>query len=342
METMTLQLDNEPQKEIIEFAPDGFDFGEGPVGVAQRLEGENPSLTREAIDTGKEIILSGRHIKKVEADDDGCGDGRPTRTVYQLIDGVKKVFTTSLLRAKVFGGGLTVAASMYRVTITKDIQDNPPTLLEDRQFIAHKLREENISYGGHCDTHAEGEACGCGAIDKSPLIAENVLKYKPAIDALLWHLLGEEEYATRQENVADVFDSYQDQVDNASTYFSNASGAKTLQFMEREGSIIKELEGDHQEVFIVINDVEGTSFDQEAFRVEMKERGIKEEVQVFIVDLWRGRQYAHFMAKMAHDTYDMDYDQAYKKAETDFLIRTFSVAATLTKGDLPVFFSKAQ
>lgn len=63
------------------------------------------------------------------------------------------------------------------------------------------------------------------------------------------------------------------------------------------------------------------------------------EVQVFAVDTWRGRMYADAMVKLAVEKLPhADGDSVRKKAYADFLIRsTLAVAATLTRGDLPVF-----
>jgi hypothetical protein len=107
--------------------------------------------------------------------------------------------------------------------------------------------------------------------------------------------------------------------------------------MEQHGSVIKELADEHLEDFIVVNDIENTTFDQRLFDEEMARRGVEGTAQAFVVDSWRGRMYADFIAGIAEKEYGMDRDWAYKKAEADFWIRTLAVSATLTKGDLPTF-----
>lgn len=97
----------------------------------------------------------------------------------------------------------------------------------------------------------------------------------------------------------------------------------------------------HEEDLIVANDIDGTTFDQRAFDALMQEKLGEDapEVQVFAVDTWRGRMYADAMVKLAAEKLPhADADVVRKKAYADFLIRsTLAVAATLTRGDLPVF-----
>jgi hypothetical protein len=331
-----------PQEiEIIELAPDGLGFGEGKISVKKQLENpELSGLTPEAMRIGAEIIKSGIPFLEVEADDDGCGDGRPAAVVYMLdaIRGGMQKFKKSLRRAKVFGGGLVVASSMYRVAIGGDVQSSE-TVLGDRVKMAGLLKDK-IHYGGHTDNHAHGGKCGCGAIDLYPEITSNAPMYRSDITQVLRQkVYGEAEYANREAAINEVFDSYADQAAKAPAFFNDAQGVKTKELMEQNGSVIKQLNDDHLEDFLVINDVEGTTFDQRAFDAEMIKRGVTGTAQAFVVDAWRGRMYAEFIAEAA-EKQGIDRQFAYQKAEADFWIRSLAVSATLTAGDQPVFMRR--
>ena len=112
-----------------------------------------------------------------------------------------------------------------------------------------------------------------------------------------------------------------------------------MDFMLENGAVVKELRGGHMEDFIIVNDVEGTTFDQRKLAEKLKEAGVAEEVQAFVVDTWRGRMYAEKVADIAEKyptEVGTDKETVRAQAYADFLIRTLAVSATLTKGDLPV------
>lgn len=305
-------------------------------------------MTPEALDTGLEVIKSGKAFVEVDPDarDDGCGDGRPAAVIYRIVDAaknVREVFKKSRRRAKVFGGGLVAAASMFRSAIRGNVTTNS-TVLRDREETAAILKKRNVEYGGHTDNHAHGEKCGCGAIDLYPEITANTLKYKDEITKVLelvyQDLYGvkDDAFTAKMAAAERVFTSYADQVENASDYFKDASGRQTMDLMEREGSVIKELADDHLEDFVVINDVEGTTFDQRLFDEEMEARGVVGTAQAFVIDAWRGRMYADLIADEASKEHGINRQHAYDTAEADFWIRSLAVSGTLTAGDLPVIF----
>ncbi len=329
--------------EIIDMAPHGLGYGEGSISVQSQLEKPEVSeLTPEALQIGAEIIRSGVAFVAVDTDanDDGCGDGRPAASIYSFSkNGVRQQYKKSRRRAKVFGGGLPVAASMLRTTVTEQIGPDD-TVLTDRVIMADRLDASGIHYGGHTDTHAHGEACGCGAIDKYPQITVNALKYRADIIGTLQAVYGDE-FENRRAAIDEVFESYADQV-ASSTYFNDAQGKKTLTLLEKHGSVIKQLADNHLEDFFVVNDIENTTFDQRKFDEEMTKRGVAGTAQAFVVDTWRGRMYADFVADIAEREHSMDRQRAYQKAEADFWIRTLAVGATLTAGDLPVFLRRIE
>lgn len=332
--------------EVKVIAPNGFGFGEGGISTEKQLKHpEISGLTPEAMEKGLEIIKSGKPFVSVDADakDDGCGDGRPTSVVYRMVDKAKQVFKKSRRRAKIFGGGLVVASSMFRSVIRGNVNEGD-TVLQDREETAAILDKRKVEYGGHTDNHAHGEKCGCGAIDLYPEITANALKYQSEITSLVTTVYRDvqgvegEALEAKTEAIKRVFAVYGNQVENAPEFFKNAAGSKTMELMERKGSVIKELADDHLEDFVVVNDIEGTTFDQRMFDAEMIEQGVEGTAQAFVVDSWRGRMYADLIADEAHNEHGIDYQRAYDTAEADFWIRTLAVSGTLTAGDLPAVF----
>lgn len=331
-------LEREHTHEVVCLAENGLGFGEGAISVEQRIN--NGEMSRDDLRVGAEIITNDPEVfsaTDVDAIDDGCGDGRQAARIFRIIDektGAMEEFNKSRRRAKLFGGGLVVASSMWRAI--SGPTHHQETVLGDRQFIAGKLTDLNIEYGAHTDTHAKDEACGCGAIDKYPEISGNILKYRTQIEATLRALYGES-YDENSVAIESVFGTYQALKDDE-TYFSNASGKTTMDLIKQEGAVVKELSDQHLEAYVVLNDIEGTTFDQRKFDVKLKQAGVESEPQVFVIDVWRGRMYADAAAQIASENIPgIDYEEARQKAYADFLIRTLAVSSTLTAGDQPVY-----
>jgi len=334
-----VEFEKNKQIEVLLLAPNGLGFGEGSISVQRQLE--SGELSPRALEVGEKIIMNDPDVfvpVDADADDDGCGDGRPAAKVFRLIDTEsgreKEFFNKSRRRAKVFGGGLVVASSMWR-TIAGEISSGE-TVLGDREFIADELTELGIKFGAHTDNHAEGEKCGCGAIDKYPEITVNAIKFETNIRGVLKVLYGDS-YDDNIAAIDSVFEKYRGLAVNQE-YFSNASGVKTMDLLLDKGAVVKELADDHLEDFIVVNDVEGTTFDQRVFDEKLKAAGIEGTAQAFVVDTWRGRMYADAVAKIAQKHLEnVNLETMRKEAYADFLIRTLAVAGTLTQNDQPTY-----
>jgi len=319
--------------------PGGFGFGSGSINIKQQLGAG--ALTYGALIVGAEVIENdSRVFSKVDAEakDDGCGDGREARTIYKVVDGKKVAFKRSLLRAKIFGGGLVVFTSMMRSAVWGPELDGA-TILSDREKAAEILWSLHVSHGGHTDNHASGDNCGCGAIDRYPDVTANAIRFRVDIDDVLRAVFGDT-YALHERAIADVYDVYEAAEKSSKQYFADAAGAKTRALLEKSGAVIKELADDHLEDFVVINDVAGETFNQRIFDEILRDRGVPTTAQAFVVDLWRGRMYAKLAARQAafagHDS-----SEAFRRAMVDFLVRTLATAGTLTGGDQPVFYRAA-
>lgn len=319
--------------------PNGFGYGDGVVSV--KVQMESGELSHESLCIALEIAKSdpGLYVQvDHEADDDGCGDGRATNMIYRLLNpitGVIERYKRSLRRAKLFGGGLVTTSSMWRAV---EGPDEHTTLEGDREFIADKLAQHGIKHGAHTAIgHDDDKSCGCGAIDHYEDISRNVTVFRGQINKTLRIVYGDS-FDDNLHAVDSVFETYASLND---TYFANTNGAQTMKFIESRGSVIKQLEGAHKEGMVVINDVEGTTFDQAAFRQKLIKQGISTDIQAFVVDLWRGRMYAEFIADRAAEL-GHGREESYRRAYADFLIRTLAVSATLTAGDQPVILRSAQ
>lgn len=331
------------QKEPVEvrlLTEAGLGYGEGLISPAEHMK--NGKFDRESLRAAVDILLHDESVYvgiDPEAADDGCGDGRWAIKIYKLLDPATKktaIYKRSLTRAKIFGGGLVAAASMWRAV---DGSPGGKTLRGDRKFIAGKLKESGITYGAHTDDHAHGDNCGCGAIDKYGIVSANVVKYRSNIVASLAVLYGDE-FEDNADAIADAMGVY-DHLDDA--YYGILSGRQAMDDIEKDGAVVKQLEGEHLEGTILINKVEGTTLDQQKLRDTLSERGYSPNVQAFVVDEWRGRMYADAVADIVlEQDGSRNRDEAYRVAYADFLIRTLAVGATLTKGDLPVLVREAK
>lgn len=115
-----------------------------------------------------------------------------------------------------------------------------------------------------------------------------------------------------------------------------------MQKILESGAVVKELSGHHVEETIIVNDVKGTTLDQQYFTQEVKNACVEEKkpqtIQAFSIDIWRGREIADLVADIAYgQDPSTDRENVRKIAYADFLIRTLAVAGTLTAGDLPVY-----
>ncbi|MBM3210181.1 hypothetical protein FJZ39_02480 [Candidatus Saccharibacteria bacterium] len=324
-------------------APNGLGFGEGSISASAQLK--SGELSPEAYNAGLDILQhDNRVVQPIDSDavDDGCGDGRPAAAVYCVEGGERKYFNKSRRRAKVFGGGLVAFTSMQRSVAQVLDGAEPTNLASDHKNSASNLRELKILYGAHTDTHAHGDNCGCGAIDKYPLITANALAYRQQITDVVELFYNSDKSSEKTKLVNAVFESYKT-LASSTDYFAGTNGKVTMDYIESDGAVIKQLSDNHLEDYVFFNEIEDTTFDQRKFDEIMKERGIDSTAQVFAVDMWRGRMYADAAAKLhvAHAQDAERYQQACDVAFVDFIIRTAATAATLTDGSLPVAYARA-
>lgn len=326
-----------PEYEMVCIAPDGVGYGEGGISANDRQNHPDYPISKEQLMRAVDVLVenSQQIVVPIEEYDDGCGDGRPADKIQMVDPETGKLFDfkVSKLRAKIFGGGLQVAASMWRSIVggPKDGQ----TVLGDRKFIASELKKRDMRYGGHTDNHAQGESCGCGAIDKYPTSVKMSGEYRSKILETLGLFY---EDPSTHGGVQKAFTA-REAIANDAGYMSNATGRETADFMIEDGAVIKELVNEHLEAVVILNDQPGTTIDQALATQLLKEAGLPDKIQIFVVDIWRGREYAAIVADIASDL-GYDRNEACETAMADFYINQLSVATTLTKGDLPVIINR--
>lgn len=295
----------------------GLDFGVGTISKDDRLDAHDDPLDHEIIDAVERAIQRPDITVPVSTDkdglrieDDGCGDGRGVNRVFRG----EEELQASLDRPKVFGGGLMMAvAARIGLGNARGIGLQDTVLLGKRD-----LGEKGMRFGIHTDTHAHGENCGCGAIDKAPEIIRNVRTFESQISSVVSVLTRNAHDPELLEDVIAEFKNYGRRV-NGEPY----SGRVVSQHAAGDKVVVKELAGDHKETHIVINLVSGTTVNQQFIR-----EASDEHAQTFATDEWRIRE-------LATSLYDDKIDQ--EKAYLSMLVYTLATAGTLTKGDLPVF-----
>ncbi len=304
-----------PELDITKVA-DGLGFGAGSISNTERRD-VTPEVRREV----EQLISSPDVLVRVDKDksgnmldDDGCGDGRWVRRIFE---GVVQRFK-SLNRTKVFGGGATMATASL-IGLGKATGN---TLRQTFSAGMSLLKEKQIGYGGHTDTQAHGDNCGCGAIDKAPVIVANAVRFEENIRDSLALL------EVDSTGLEDVFDAYSDYTEEIKDQLYK--GKDVIDEIKADNRIVKELTDDHKEMYIVLNMVEGFTVDQKKVRAVSGGK-----VQVFAVDVWRVKQLADRM-------YDGEPEDIRHKAFLSELVYTLATAATLTKGDLPVYAVKKQ
>lgn len=305
--------------EVIKIA-DGLGIGDGSISLSERVEQqEHPHpVEQEIISKVEAVIDSDSILVPIDTDDngepiqdDGCGDGR---WVKRILRG-KKFLKRSLNRAKVFGGGATMGVA---AAIGLGKADGH-TLFTVFTNAIDTLESHGVHFGAHTDEHAHGSDCGCGAIDKAQLIIGNAVKFRTEITDAIGLLTDKQYDKARLSAVLDNFAIYAPQALGDDTY----KGHDVATEITGRHKVIKELGGPHLETHVVINTVQGYTINQEIIR-EVSDG----KAQIFGVDAWRLRQ----IADKAYDD-----EESREKAFLSMLVYTLATAATLTKGDLPVF-----
>lgn len=300
-----------PQSKRIQISKisDGFGFGNGSIsffdhGYASgkaRIKVESAFTTQNLLTPISPAPVGGL------LDDDGCGDGRAWNRIFH---GDREHYK-SLTRPKVFGGGATMAAAGL-IANSASIPDSLSGLYSSA--MAH-LRRREIDYGAHSDVNYKSGLSGCGAIDNAPAILRSIPTCRDQISSIVQSL----GHDNRQiDEVLDKYSKYNQAVDT-----SGYQGERVLNAISKDLKVIKRLDKMHAEKYIFINQITGFTIDQH--RIREISKGC---AQVFVVDDWRLKSIAQRM---------FSTPSARVRAYISELVYTIATAATLTKGDLPVY-----
>ncbi len=134
------------------------------------------------------------------------------------------------------------------------------------------LRSEGYEVGGHTDSHARGDASGCGANDKLPRIYQYITERGDTLQAM-----------AAQLGVivpADIHELITSSA-RARTIFSSGAELLTLLKENAKEVYVDSLEGEHNEVVAVINKRPGTTLDRDALQAVFGP-----DYQAFNVDAW--------------------------------------------------------
>jgi hypothetical protein len=305
--------ENQVPKVEVKRIVDGLGFGEGNISYLERIDQVGPvklDAVETAINSGSLLVPVDYDPTGQQIDDDGCGDGRVWRRVFH---GSTEKFR-SLIRPKVFGGGVTMAMAMD-VGLGKSDNDN---LQSAFSMAINNMNHKGIDFGGHTDRHSEAPNCGCGAIDKAPQIIGNIARYSHEIKQTI------ESLGVNSDGLNEVLTNFNSFAQSSAEDKSYA-GSTVMGEVLKQQKVVKELDGTHNEMFVVLNEVSGHTIDQE--KVRQLSDG---DIQIFVVDTWR-------LKDIAERLNDNDTSAVQNQAYLSALVYTLGVAATLTKGDLPVY-----
>ena len=324
---------------VIEVAPMGY--GNPDSSISRKKQLESGELEAEVDTKAQEFIISGEGIVEVQERDDGCIDGRETSELYVTEGGefyTKSADNSNHERAKVAGGGyITTQAMRIGVGARGDSID------EDLARVGADLAEKEIYCGAHSGAHQHGEGTDCGANDKFPLILENGLKFREQIQASTEVLVKAAGLEFHPEVLERVLANWQATLDDEN-YFEGSTGASRLKTVlatqaaateaageQKPLAVTKHLDGDHNEDYIIVNYVEGTTFSQGAFAETLREafpdKEDKNLAQAFVVDAWR-------IVELAKAAVGEEEFEAAIYAGVAYQVAT---AATLTDGTLKMF-----
>lgn len=294
---------------------EGFGFGSGSISAEAVAEtaGADAIAAAEAVILNPDSSLVAIDIDSDghAVDDDGCSDGRAVKRVFQ--GPVEKA--KSLQRPKVFGGGATMlAASM--IGLGKS-QNQPIQELFNESV--DTLKDNMMNFGAHTSEHVaagrESIDSGCGAIDRAPdviaAIGNNREHITQAINAL----------GLSNEGLDEVLDAYQAYAQAVAN--QPYAGRNVVSDIIDEGKIVKQLEGNHQEYFIIINMVRDNTINQSVIR-----EATNDQVQAFVIDMWRLEDLSKLLSQDPREQH---------KALLSELVYTLGTSAVLTAGDQRIY-----
>jgi len=340
----------EKEFEAIEMMPEGFGFGDPEASIS--YEKQKSKELFEALDARtREIILSGDALVDITALDDGCVDGRPTvGIVVQTEDGqeVLPIHVPNKERPKLAGGGYTTSHTM-RLGVGIKGSDADSDLKETGLVLA----DYNIVCGAHiASSHshtADDVTTGCAANDKVKTALNNAAdadKFKAKIIDTTDRLLRAAGVEPQDGSLELVANNWAKATADES-YFENSSGKSRQDVIfatqeavndasgkEDKVAVTKELEGEHNEWYFVLNLIPGKTFSQakllELLKADFPDVAPKDLPQVFVADAPR-------IVELANGAVG---EEDVSLAIAAGVMYQVAVKSVITDGSLPVFVYK--
>ena len=189
-------------------------------------------------------------------------------------------------------GGAPGAALAYRLGVD-DSDLTRATFFDDAESMIDTFMRLSLAPGGHKDDQHHDGGVGCGALDSMAAIVANMTNpslvedHKRIVKTLLGDDYDRNSYL-RIMGAALVLQS------RSNEYFRD--NEKVLDIIEdRAPGSVSTLEGVHEEAFVFVNFVEGTTLSSNRFYETYG-------VQAFGYDVWRSKQLAHQLLDLHEDT----------------------------------------
>jgi len=178
------------------------------------------------------------------------------------------------------------------------------------------LKTSGFEIGGHTDSHAAGDASGCGANDKLALIYAFIVEHGDAlrgVAAAFGIAISDE---THERIVANA---------EARTEFSNGVSLFRILAGNADSHFVDVLAGNHQEVLTYLNTVPGTTLDRDKIAAEFGN-----DYQVFNVDVWAFEDAARVIAANEEDAMRKVVALAYYNIATAYVLAGPRMRVTAT------------
>ncbi len=341
-EMISFSDERDTQYTVKEVSPLGVGNPESTISYMKQLN--SGELTPEVAESAVEFILSGEGMRQLTDADDGCIDGRRAcRVVFVAESGEFDERPiedpAEHLRAKVAGGGYITSLAM-----NVGLGESSGSIEQDLTTMVDDLAEANVYCGAHTGEHGHANATDCGANDKFPLILANGLRFQDAVTANTLALVREAGLNVEEALLEDVFANWKTAVD--SQYGETSSGMARLDVIEdgiaklqqtsevkdKPVAVLKDLEGDHKEDFIIVNYRDGETFSQAALNEYLATRFPDTQAQAFVVDAPRIVTLAKALSG--------DDERGFHQAVCAGVAFQVATAATLTDGSLRTFIVK--
>ncbi|QHN42731.1 hypothetical protein GII36_02575 [Candidatus Mycosynbacter amalyticus] len=187
------------------------------------------------------------------------------------------------------GGTFGVAAA---IDLARPEGVAPASHAETLQHVISTHKREDHDVGGHTDTHASGDNCGCGAVDRVEEIYTKITDQGEKIRELAEAIYGEPiDNATHARILS-----------NAQSHTEFDTGAKIRKTFEASMSqpgsdtLMENLEGSHNEKIALINVVPSTTLSRQDMQ-----KVLGNDLQAFNVDAWAFEKTAASVAASSED-----------------------------------------